>query len=196
MADNGFTPIESHAVIPHMGENMATEEDMIKVMNTMVHHRLRVQEGLQSITHDLERRALVHDESKFRSDEFNGFANINKIARDFVYGSDEYKASLREEGAVQLHYSRNSHHPEYYEQELESSAPGDRQWGSAHNMSFLDIIEMVCDWHAAWKVYNGQQERKIPWMDNVDMQEKRFGSRLNEGQWWMVEQVANYLENK
>lgn len=158
-------------------------EQRINVLNTMVHHRIEVQAALQSIIQALERRSLVHDVSKFREDEFEGFARINGIARRYPYGSEEYRASLKaERPIIDTHYARNSHHPEAHK-------PG--------TMGILDIVEMVCDWHAAWRVYDGQRPRELrsSWRENLEKQRERFvtSGQLTEAQWWVVRGVAALL---
>ena len=161
---------------------MAETGDRLNVLNTMAHHRLQVQRQLQKIVHELDKRALVHDESKFREDEFDGFAEINMTARKYKYGSDEYKASITDNNAVELHYQRNSHHPEFFNE-------------YSKGMGVMDLIEMVCDWYGAWKVYNIQKEEKdrITWGDNIDLQYKRFKEKLSKEQWFVVENIALFL---
>jgi hypothetical protein len=163
------------------------ETDQIRTLNTIVHHRLQVQSAIQRVTQTLERRALVHDESKFREDEFAGFSRINATAREHPYGSEEYRASLKaEKPTIQLHYSRNSHHPEHWQ------GPHD----SPQGMGLFDLIEMTCDWWAAWKVYDGQREesKRSTWMENVAKQRDRFAQALSAEQWFVVGQVAALLE--
>lgn len=160
-------------------------EEKIQVLNTMVHHRLMVQDALLRVIQNLERRSLVHDASKFQEDEFAGFARINRVARVHPYGSDEYRASLKaEKPVIELHYSRNSHHPEAHQE------PGE--------MGLLDLIEMACDWHAAWKVYDGQRpaDQRSTWMENIEKQRKRFlePGTLSKEQWFVVEEMAFVLE--
>src|SRR5688500_11853943 len=112
------------------------DSDKIALIRTMYVHISQVRANLQRITHDLERRSLIHDESKFSADEFDGFARINKIARENAYGSEAYISSMRQESpTIDLHYSRNSHHPEHWPYQ---------------EMSWLDLIEMVCDWRSAY----------------------------------------------
>ena len=166
-------------------------EEKVQLLNTMCHHRIEVQAALQVLIHALERRSLVHDVSKFGADEFEGFARINRAARDFPYGSDEYRASLKaEKPTIALHYSRNSHHPEYHEHP---------DFGNAANewMGLLDLIEMVCDWHAAWRVYEGQRapEIRASWADNMQKQRDRFGGKLTDAQWYVIDEVSRLLES-
>jgi hypothetical protein len=165
-------------------------EDKVQVLNAMVHHRTMVQVALQTVTQALERRSLAHDVSKFGADEFEGFSRINRTAREHPYGSAEYRAALKQEkSAIALHYARNSHHPEYWE-------TPERRDRAAH-MGLLDLIEMACDWWAAWKVYDGQRapEDRSSWMENLDKQRKRFYTEalLSKEQWFVVEQMAHLL---
>jgi hypothetical protein len=165
-------------------------EDKIQVLNTIVHHRTMVQVALQTVTQALSRRSLAHDVSKFRADEFEGFSRINRTAREHPYGSVEYRAALKQEKpTIALHYARNSHHPEYWD------AP-DHNVGTTM-MGLLDLIEMVCDWWAAWKVYDGQwaPEDRSSWMENVEKQRQRFlePGVLSAEQWFVVDQMAHVL---
>lgn len=99
-------------------------------------HRARVQELLGLIISDLLERSRVHDESKLHPPEKEAFDRIESIASQVPYGSEEYRAVLRnEKPAIQHHYENNSHHPEFSHGIL--------------GMSLIDIIEMVVDWMAA-----------------------------------------------
>ncbi len=152
-------------------------DDAIQTLRTIIQHRDYVRSAMLSVQHDLERRALVHDISKLSVDEFDGFTRINRAAREHPYGSDEYRAGLRQEKpTIDLHYSRNTHHPECHKP-------------ASGTMGFLDIIEMVCDWRAAYLAYGSQGS----WAENMQRQRDRFGEVLSAGQWWLVEQVAGYL---
>lgn len=155
-------------------------DDEIQLIRTVLAHRDYVRLGLQAIMHDLEHRALEHDISKLSPDEFSGFARINKAAREHPYGSEEYRAGLRQEKpTIDLHYSRNRHHPEFH------AIP-------AETMTFLDIIEMVCDWWSAYKTYGSQGT----WEENIDKQVERFGSTLNAGQAWLVRQISTWIAKR
>jgi hypothetical protein len=165
-------------------------EEKVQLLNTMCHHRIEVQTALQVLIHALEKRSLIHDASKFGADEFEGFSRINRAAREFPYGSDEYRAALRaEKPTIALHYSRNSHHPEYF------TNPVDGECFANSGMGLLDLIEMVCDWHAAWRVYEGQRtpDKRCTWKENLDKQRERF-SNLTEAQWYVIDEVAHLLE--
>lgn len=135
---------------------METEE--AKTIITILRHNRLVAAYLIQIANALEKRAIGHDASKFRLDEFNGFVQINRIAREHEYGSEEYRKSLREhKDVIGLHFSRNRHHPEHHEHGI-----GD--------MSLIDLIEMVCDWKAASVTYGQTSLEK-----SLEIQIKRFG---------------------
>lgn len=168
-------------------------EDKVQVLNTMVHHRIEVQAALLVLIQALERRSLVHDVSKFGADEFEGFARINRVAREHPYGSDEYRAALKaEKPTIALHYSRNSHHPENWDGVITHERDG----VGRSLMGLLDLIEMVCDWYAAWRVYEGQRapEKQCSWQDNLAKQRERF-SDLTEAQWYVIDEVASLLRS-
>lgn len=86
---------------------------------------------------DLTVRALNHDASKLVSPEKEAYDVLTPRLRGLTYGSDEYRASLREmKPAIQHHYEHNSHHPEHYSD-------------GVADFDLLDLVEMLCDWKAA-----------------------------------------------
>ena len=148
--------------------------DEIKALVTITRHIAIVQKHLQSFIDALEKRAQLHDLSKLSLDEFGGFVEINQIAREHPYGSEEYKESLKGNETIKLHFSRNSHHPEFYPN------------GMA-DMSLLDIIEMVCDWKAASETYG-----QISFEDSLEIRQDRF--KLTPEQLVLIRLVADLLE--
>ncbi len=64
----------------------------------------------------LMNRAQMHDESKLVEPEKSGFDRLKALSLSgMAYGSDEYRACLRQEKpAIDHHYSKNPHHPEFY----------------------------------------------------------------------------------
>jgi hypothetical protein len=152
-------------------DTMINEE--AKTIVTILRHTKLVASCLENIAAVLSRRAIVHDISKFSEDEFSGFVQINRVARTCEYGSPEYKASLAEVDAVPLHYSRNSHHPEHFDNGVDE-------------MSLIDFIEMVADWKAASEVY-GQTLLK----DALEIQTARFG--LQERHLWLIRLILDEL---
>lgn len=136
-------------------------------------HITLVQAYLSRFLSVLQQRMVEHDLSKLSSDEFNGFVKINRAAREHKYGSAEYRASLKKADATKLHYSRNSHHPEYHENGIE-------------DMSFFDIIEMVIDWKAASITY-GQSSFE----ESLEINKDRFS--LTKEQLYLIRLIAKEL---
>ena len=148
---------------------------------------------MAKIITELEKRAEEHDDSKLMPDEFAGFTRINSAAREYPYGSEPYIDGLRrEKPTIDLHYSRNSHHPEHHGSVLESRVCIGAEV-AAEDMNFFDIIEMVCDWYAAFIAYGSQGT----WKENVAYQKERFRDWLKDEQWWLVDSVSRFIyENK
>lgn len=111
-----------------------------KTLITMLNHQGQVRARLRALARELEKRADLHDLSKFRADEFEGFVEINQIARKHPFGSPEYKASIEGNKTVDLHFSRNRHHPEYHANGIS-------------DMNFIDFVELVVDWLGATATY-------------------------------------------
>lgn len=152
-------------------------KDELLALATIMRHRDALRLNAQRLIHELERRSLAHDLSKLSTDEIEGFVRINRAAREHAYGSEEYVESMRREkaptGCITLHLSRNSHHPEFHEND--------------RDMGWLDIIEMVLDWKAASDTYGKNTLR-----DGLAVHRERF--EFTEAQWWLIEQVVDWLE--
>ena len=148
-------------------------EENTTLVTILAHVRL-VQKYMSRISKALEQRAIEHDISKLLSDEYKGFIEVNRVARTHAYGSDEYKASLKGNNVIKLHFSRNSHHPEYY-------------LNGVSDMSLLDIIEMVVDWKAASETYG-----QTSFEDSISIQKDRFG--LSDEQLYLIRLIAKELE--
>lgn len=100
-------------------------------------HIDRVRSFLVIAINDLRERSKKHDESKLVEPELSAFDIATPKLAGLVYGSEEYKQSLRDLGpALQHHFEHNDHHPEHYERGVEE-------------MSLMALIEMLCDWRAA-----------------------------------------------
>lgn len=81
-----------------------------KTLVTILRHKTLVKIYLEKVAQMLLERANSHDLSKLSDDELEGFIEINQIAREHPYGSPEYMSSIKNNNAVSIHYSRNSHH--------------------------------------------------------------------------------------
>jgi hypothetical protein len=100
-------------------------------------HVRQVAERLKSVCTELRDRGYFHDASKFGPNEKPYFDKVTPKLKTLTYGTDEYRASLREiKPALDHHYANNSHHPEFYPNGIAG-------------MDLLDLIEMYCDWSAA-----------------------------------------------
>jgi hypothetical protein len=100
-------------------------------------HIKQVGEFLWHVIYVIDNRITYHDSSKLKEHEKSMYDRYTPMLRSLTYGSDEYKATLKEMGgALDHHYQVNSHHPEHY-------ATG------INGMSLIDLIEMLADWKAA-----------------------------------------------
>ncbi len=183
-----------------MSESEFTPNDAFGLLRSYSRHRDYVRLALLAVVHSLERRSLEHDASKMLDDEFAGFARINAIARVSKFGTPEYKASMQQEKAtINLHFSRNSHHPERPKllgeaAETARGLPDDATYWGAHDdarMTFLDVIEMVCDW---WGARKGYDDSRMTWLESVQMNLASKEKHLSDQQKWLVAEVAEFLE--
>lgn len=159
-----------------------TPEDAFGLIRSIFRHVSYVKAAIESVTFTLLNRASVHDLSKLSDEEFAGFARINKHARVHKFGSPEYSEGMRQEReTIDLHFSRNRHHPEYF-------AEGRMAFDQ---MTFIDVIEMVCDWWGAHKGYDS----KKPWLESVKLNIDHKGKHLSFEQKWLAWQVAHYLND-
>lgn len=186
------------------GESVSefTPNDAFGLLRSYSRHRDYVRLALAFVTQALERLALEHDASKMLDDEFAGFARINAVARVHKFGTPEYQASMKQEqSTIDLHFSRNSHHPERpallgEAAEAARGLPDDFTYWTARDgarMTFLDVIEMVCDWWGARKGYN---DSRMSWRESVEMNLASKGKYLSDEQRWLVQEVAAFLETQ
>lgn len=175
-------------------------EDKFGLVRSFIRHRAFVGDAIERVCDALRGRARVHDLSKMLDDEFEGFSRINAAARIHKFGSPEYQAGIdAERGTVDLHYLRNSHHPERPKMmgeaaEKDRGGPDDFTYWMAHDraaMTFLDVIEMVCDWHGARNGYDDPR----PWAESAKMNLEAKGKHLTDNQRWLAEQVVGFFES-
>ena len=127
---------------------------------------------IDTIAADLRSRAAQHDLSKLQEPEFSGFAKVQKIARDYPMDSKEYQESVMKAPCIQHHITTNRHHPEFHE-DLE-------------DMNLGDMIEMVCDWLAAMKVYGNMNL-----VDSLKFLREKHG--FSDRQWWAIKKIVDYI---
>lgn len=178
-----------------------TPNDAFGLLRSYSRHRDFVRLALLFVEQDLAQRALVHDASKMADDEFAGFARINAVAREAKFGTPEYTESMKgERPTIDLHFSRNSHHPERpgllgEQAETDRGLPDDATYWHARDgarMTFLDVIEMVCDWWGARKGYGDTRT----WKESVELNFTAKGKHLSPGQEWLAREVAVFLETR
>jgi hypothetical protein len=100
-------------------------------------HISAVHRRISHVVIELNQRARDHDASKLEEPEKSGYDTLTTRLADLVYGSDDYRAALKEaKPTIAHHYACNSHHPEHFENGIAG-------------MSLLDVVEMLCDWKAA-----------------------------------------------
>lgn len=149
-------------------------DEAVKTLVTILKHQGLVRAHMGKLAQNLGNHALGHDLSKLGLDEFGGFVAVNRTAREHPYSSEEYKASLKGNAVIDLHFSRNRHHPEFHE-------------NGVADMGLLDIIEMVCDWKAASETYG-----MTSFQDAMQTQVKRFG--LTAEQLYLIGLIAKEIE--
>lgn len=153
---------------------MSEPNEETKTLVTILRHVGIVRRNIKHFSQALDKRADVHDISKLSLEEFRGFVEVNQIARQHPFGSKEYKESLKDNDVIDLHFSRNSHHPEFYPNGID-------------DMSLLDVIEMICDWKAASETYG-----QTSFTDALVIQADRF--KLDDKQQWLIALIAKELE--
>lgn len=163
-------------------------------------HIQTVQQIMAKAIADLQRRSLVHDQSKLASPEVEIFDEMTPKLAASTYGSDEYKGFLAQmKPALDHHYAANDHHPEHYQPKpytyfecggcfkrfpstwtkccdacgytvYEQPAAATHKPEGLHRMSLSAVLEMLCDWLAATKRHNDGDIRK-----SIEINQKRFG---------------------
>ena len=120
-------------------------------------HRFHVRALLLKFVAALRNRGEHHDKSKLEDPELSLFAEWGAKLSGMKYGSPMYKDALKQMGpALQHHYEKNSHHPEYFKNGVDG-------------MTLLDLVEMVIDWKASTlRVKDGD------FLGSLEMNRKRF----------------------
>jgi hypothetical protein len=135
----------------------ATPEDIERTRRDSLDHIAKVQARMGEAIANLTIRAARHDASKLEEPELSGYASLQLRLADARYGSDEYRARLREcKPTIEHHYAANDHHPEH----LDHGIAG---------MSLLSLIEMLCDWKAA-----GERTKEGSMRQSLDVNRRRF----------------------
>lgn len=143
----------------------------MKTIIKIIRHREIVKKNFNQFIQKLQERSDLHDLSKYKEDEFGGFAELDSKEIFKLYDTDqeEYKKRIKENDGIRLHYERNSHHPEYYKEGISE-------------MTFLDILEMVIDWKSACETYG------TDFADSVEKSIARF--KPDEKREWLIRLIA------
>lgn len=121
---------------------MSNETTYDSRADTLAHIK-RVAELLGKCAIELQKRGMVHDDSKLEEPEKSTFDVCTLKLKAMAYGSDEYKAALAElKPALDHHYAANSHHPEHFTNGVDG-------------MNLFDLVEMLMDWKAATERMKG-----------------------------------------
>lgn len=144
------------------------ENNYDSTADTLLHIK-RVNELLILCTKELLDRARVHDSSKLKSPEKEGFDEFTPKLKSTTFGSDEYYENLKGlKAALDHHYKNNSHHPQFYKRGVDG-------------MNLFDVIEMFVDW---WAASERHEDGDI--MKSIDINKERFQ---------MSEQLCNIFKN-
>jgi len=121
-------------------------------------HKARVAFYLHKMAKLLLDRADVHDDSKLEEPEAQGFAEHTHKLAGQTYQGQEYKDALAGELKPTLdhHYAKNRHHPEHFPEGI-------------RDMTFVDLMEMLCDWKAASERHDDGNIRQ-----SIDKNTERF----------------------
>lgn len=134
-----------------------TDKTIIGNMETMK-HIARVRELLWGMESALDKRARLHDLSKLESPEAEIFGEFTPELAKVEYGTSEYTALLEKvKPAIEHHYSKNRHHPEFHQNGI-------------NDMNLIDLVEMLCDWRAATERNKNGNIRK-----SIEINAERYG---------------------
>lgn len=144
-----------------------SREDTLKHIDIVSENIIKIGKALEAgsptknamiISKELADRSVYHDHSKLEDPELSVFNRVTPKLKALTYGSDEYKASLKEMGtALDHHYEHNRHHPEHYKYGI-------------RDMNLVDVVEMFCDWKAACQRHADGDITK-----SININKERFG---------------------
>jgi hypothetical protein len=143
-------------------------------------HIRRVNELTLGMAKLLIDRAVLHDDSKLMPPEAELFEGSTHKLRGLAYGTDEYRAALREiKPAVDHHQQNNRHHPEFFGRPLcaqcgcdgrkDQCTCGGPRDADLRGMNLIDLLEMICDWKAA-----GERHATGDIVKSIEQNQSRF----------------------
>jgi len=136
---------------------MEKDSTILGKLETLKHiHKVR--SLLFGVIAELDERARLHDLSKLENPEAETFGEYTPELAKTEYGTPEYEALLEKvKPAIQHHYSKNKHHPEFWPKGI-------------NDMDLCDLQEMLCDWNAA-----GERNKNGNIRKSIEKNQKRFG---------------------
>ena len=146
-------------------------------------HRYHVFMNIVKIVHKIKTpnkyklywRGLTHDLSKYRWSEASYFAKTIFDLKKSTYGSEEYNKMLESiKPAIETHYKKNRHHPEYHKNGM-------------NDMTEVDKLELITDWGAASKRHKNGNILK-----SIEINQSRFDYD-DETKEWLIS-MARILE--
>lgn len=121
-------------------------------------HIERVRNLINRCVVELLRRGELHDQSKLEPPEVEAFTQYTASLAGLTFGSPEYEAAKQAmRPALTHHYAKNRHHPEHHKRGI-------------RDMNLIDLVEMMCDWHAAASRHSDGNIRK-----SIEINATRFG---------------------
>lgn len=140
-------------------------------------HIEAVRNYLNLCVKELLHRGEQHDQSKLQSPEREMFDEWTGKLRATTYGSPEYKAMTAEmkKGALAHHYAHNRHHPEHHKNGIK-------------DMTFMDVIEMLCDWKASSMRHNDGNILK-----SIEIQQEKL--EFSDDMRIILENTAKWLDS-
>lgn len=121
-------------------------------------HIETVRNYLIVIVNNMLLRSALHDQSKLESPEVEYLEQYTERLRSLTYGSPEYFACMEDmKPGIESHYKKNPHHPEHHVLGIQG-------------MTFLDLIEMLCDWKAASLRHDDGNILR-----SIEINQKRYG---------------------
>ncbi|HEY4033961.1 MAG TPA: DUF5662 family protein [Ktedonobacteraceae bacterium] len=145
-------------------------------LKDLIKHRALVAEHILTITADLNKRAVHHDDSKFSPEEYDAYEEAFPNLQKYAYGTEEFRAELRKiKPAIEHHYQENDHHPEHFE-------------AGISQMNLIEIIEMVCDWVAA------SERSQTDLLKGLEINKERF--KINDQLYCIIKNTVIVITGK
>ena len=118
------------------------------IKDTLLHKKFVMEAGIKLIDYLFEQnrsqdaialasRCSCHDDSKLGPSEMQEFLKLPNEGLNMKFADMPLADNIS--NLIRVHWANNRHHPEYFQ--------------DYHEMTELDVIEMVCDWYARSQQY-------------------------------------------